>query len=238
MGAGCTISATNKSFLNNMQVSSPQKKIKVINNPLDQSHLSNKIEQNTMLQPENQQISQNSIELQNYSPRFDDTQLKKLKIGRYLIESSPSQAFWKSYLSVCSSYDEIYIHLQDLYQKEPNLFASKIEIFGSPIGFRWESWYFIFGDPKPSVLIPKPSTFSYALYETLLSKDCKNEDDIKKDLFRTFPHHPYFTEIDKEAQKDNMINIISLMSDTMGNARLFRILKAIANLYRLDIVKE
>jgi len=216
MGAGCTVNATNKSFLS-LQVTSPQKKTNIKLH--DKTQISNKFDHSEML------IPQNNIESLDYSPRFEEAQLKKLKIGKHLTETLNSkQEFWKSLLHGVSI-DETLYRLQDLFYKNAKLFASKIEKNGSPEGFRWESWYFLFGNFKPSLL---EQNLSNALYETLLSKESSSEEDIKKDLFRTFPKHPYFTEIE-EAKRNSDRNTLLSMSEHMGNIRLFRILKAIAN---------
>jgi len=224
MGAGCTISS-NKNFLS-MQVLSPQKKANM--KAHDQSRTSNKMDQSEMVMPNNQPL----IDEQDFSPKFEENHLKKLQIGKFLTPNNnhPTKSYWKVYLNGVNTANEVLFRLRDLYKNNPKFFSSNLEKFGAPENFRWESWYLICGDGYPSSVLEEKNFVNRLFYETISSKDCKSEEDIKKDIFRTFPKHPYFSEIEQKTEGDQ-INTLEVMSKEMGNIRLYRLLKAIANQY-------
>lgn len=227
MGAGCTISSTNKSFMS-MQVVSPQKKNKMKGQ--DHSQITNKNDQSEMI-INNPPLSHKLIEAQDFSPRFDEEIMKKFQIGKFFgANASVHKTIWNTLLQGVNSHEEGLSRLRESYKKSPKLFAANLEKFGTPENYRWECWYLVYGDGYPSSALEEKNLVNRLFYETISSKDCKCEEDIKKDIFRTFPKHPYFAEIDKESQGDHM-NCPESMSKEMGNHRLWRLLKAIANQY-------
>lgn len=220
MGAGCTVSASNKIIIN-AEVSTPQKK-KLPSKSQEQSHLTNFLEQNEHSQiSSNQQNIPQPIDSPDYSPKFDDSMQKQLQIGKYLVVSSKNATLWSHHLPETS--EEILLFLQNIYNKNPKYFKYTVEKNGPLEGYRWESWRLIFNQ------IDKKNSTSHSFYEVFLHQDCKNDEEIKKDMFRTFPTHPYFTEHEKGNQRE--INTINFMSINLGNMKLYRVLKVIANYY-------
>ncbi len=76
------------------------------------------------------------------------------------------------------------IGLTNFYETYPDLFLSRLSK-GPPPQYRWLAW---------KVAIAKNLQKTKGLYEELLTKRPENECmiDIKKDLNRTFPGHPFF----------------------------------------------
>lgn len=226
MGAGCTISSSNKNFLA-ANVSSPINIKKPSLKPHEQTDLNNKADHNEMLIPNNLINSQHCIDSPDYYPNFNENQLKNYQIGKYLTKpSTPPLNFWTTYLQGVIP-DNMFSHIENLFLKNPNNFALKIETFGTADNFRWESWYLLI--VNASLISDLKGSSSHEIYKMIISKECKCEEDIKKDLFRTFPRHPFFIEIEPEAE--NRTNILKEMSENMGNIKLYRVLKAIANYY-------
>lgn len=79
------------------------------------------------------------------------------------------------------------IGLTNFYETYPELFLSRLSK-GPPPQYRWLAW---------KVAIAKNLQKTKGLYEELLQKKADKECiyDIKKDLNRSFPGHPFF---DKE----------------------------------------
>lgn len=218
MGAGCTVSASSKAMIN-AAVSSPQKK-KVPTKSQEQSHLTNFHEQNDHSQiSSNQQNLPQAIDSPDYSPKFDDSMLKQLQIGKYLVISPKNSNLWSQYLP--QDTESILLFLQNAFSKNTKYFKYAVEKSGPLEGYRWESWRLIFN------LVDKKNSTSHSFYDVLVHQDCKNDEEIKKDIFRTFPTHPYFSE----QTESNEINTVNLMSLSLGNMRLYRVLKVIANYY-------
>lgn len=218
MGAGCTLS--NKNVLN-AEVLKPEKKIKIKPQNQEENHISNVHDQtqNSASIHQNQNQNPNPVSL-DLSPKYEENEIKNYRIGQYLITNEIQPSFWKNLLHKKENSHETFPFLFEFFKKHQEIFFQKVQNVGPCQGHRWESWTLMFRINKQL----NDQTNEKSFYELLLTNNSPHEEDIKKDIFRTFPTHPYFIESSPE-------NTLLSISPKMGNLKLFRILKAISVYY-------
>lgn len=168
MGAGCTIPISSAGVRNiSMQVSTPKKSKK------------ENITNLNILNFSPDSIDSKKIDCFDF---IDEKKQKFFGIGKYLFSPNPSQdhdnQIWKSMHEMESPRKGLF----KFYKKHPGKFI-KYLLNGPGQEYRWLAWNVVLSD-----------FYQEGVYEELLEQSSSFENDILKDIFRTFPQHLYFKE--------------------------------------------